>query len=154
ALYARWFAVWGPDSVDERAACADEIRRIGEQLGDRELALLGHRRRLIALLDRGDVSSTDREIETWARGAAELREPLHLAILARWRAMRATLDGRFAEAEQHAWRALDHGGRAGEVDAEQFLVLQLGFIRMQQGRFDEAEVRAVADRYPAVPAWR
>jgi tetratricopeptide (TPR) repeat protein len=64
------------------------------------------------------------------------------------------MEGRFSEAAQQAWLALDSGGRAGEVDAEQFLVLQLGIIRMLQGEFDEAEVRAAADRYPRVPAWR
>jgi hypothetical protein len=154
ALLARSYAVWGPESVDERRAIADEILCIGEHLGDREVILLGHRERLIALLDRGDLPSADREIDAWAHGVAELREPLHMALLARWRAMRAMLDGRFDDAEREALLGFEYGQRAAEVDAEQYLVLQLGLLRLWQGEFAEAEVRAIGDRYPGIVAWQ
>jgi hypothetical protein len=154
ALLARSYAVWGPESVDERRAIAEEILGVGEQLGDREVVLLGHRVRLIALLDRGELPAADREIDAWAQGVAELREPLHLAMLARWRAMRAMLDGRFDDAEREALHGFEYGRRAAEVDAEQYLVLQLGLIRLWRGEFAEAEVRAIGERYPGIVAWR
>src|SRR5207247_1814429 len=83
-LLARWIALWRPEGAAERLAIADEILHLGERTGDRELALLGHRFRIVGFLEHGDVVATDREIEAWAQIAGELRQPLYLTDLAMW----------------------------------------------------------------------
>src|SRR5439155_623894 len=84
---------------------------LGERTADRELALLGRRFRIVGFLEQGDVVAADREIEAWAQIAGELRQPRYLTDLAMWRATRAIMDGRFAEGEEHARRALELGAR-------------------------------------------
>src|SRR3989449_120349 len=66
-LRARWIALWRPEGAAERLAIADEILHLGERTGDRELALLGHRVRIVGFLEHGDVVATDREIEAVAQ---------------------------------------------------------------------------------------
>src|SRR3989442_4141978 len=95
-LGARWIALWRPEMAEERLAIADEIVSLGERTADRELALLGHRFRIVGFLERGDVVAADREIETWAQIAGELRQPLYLTDLAMWRSTRPGMDCRLA----------------------------------------------------------
>ena len=114
-LRARWIALWRPEGAAERLAIADEILHLGERTGDRELALLGHRFRIVGFLEHGDVVATDREIEAWAQIAGELRQPLYLTDLAMWRATRAIMDGRFADGEEQAQRAVELGQREPDV---------------------------------------
>src|SRR5437016_2078313 len=51
-LRARWIALWRPEGSAERLAIADEILHLGERTGDRELALLGHRFRIVRSEER------------------------------------------------------------------------------------------------------
>src|SRR6185436_5392912 len=94
-LAAHWIALWRPEAAEERLAIADEIVRLGVEIADRELGLLGRRFRIVGFLEHGDVVAADREIETWERVASELRQPLYLTDVAMWRATRAIMDGRF-----------------------------------------------------------
>src|SRR5436309_11123947 len=114
-LRARWIALWRPETAEERLAIADEIVTLGQRTADRELSLLGHRFRIVGFLERDDVVAADREVETWAQIAGELRRPLS-TDRAIWRATRAIMDGRFAEGEEQAKRAFELGQR--ERDAQ------------------------------------
>src|SRR5438552_2358829 len=116
ALRARLIALWRPETAEARLAIADEIVTLGQRTGNRELSLLGHRFRIVGFLEFGDVVAADREIEAWAQIAGELRQPLYLTDLAMWRATRAIMDGRFAEGEEQAKRAVELAQR--ERDAQ------------------------------------
>ncbi|MGH7803398.1 MAG: hypothetical protein ACREQJ_03550, partial [Candidatus Binatia bacterium] len=154
-LQARHMAVSGPDSLAERLAIAEEIVGIATAIGDPELALPGHRYRFLALLEIGDVAAADREIEAWARIARDLRQPLYLTNLAMLRALRAILDGRYAEGEDEARRALELSRRTPDLDGSQQSLTLLGPVRLHQGRVDEllTAIGTVIER-SAAPIWR
>jgi len=136
-LRARWIALWRPEGAAERLAIADEILHLGERTGDRELALLGHRFRIVGFLEHGDVVATDREIEAWAQIAGELRQPLYLTDLAMWRATRAIMDGRFADGEEQAQRAVELGQREPDVQPILRHEIQTFLLRFHKGCLDQ-----------------
>src|SRR5213083_2740820 len=137
-LRARWIALWRPETAEERLAIADEIVRLGEWTADRELALLGRRFRIVGFLEQGDVVAADREIEAWAQIAGELRQPRYLTDLAMWRATRAIMDGRFAEGEEHARRALELGEREPEVEPAMRHAVQMAVLQFHRGQLEHA----------------
>jgi len=137
-LRARWIALWRPETPEERLAIADEIVHLGERMADRELALLGRRFRIVGFLEQGDVVAADREIEAWAQIAGELRQPPYLTDLAMWRATRAIMDGRFAEGEEHARRALELGEREPEVEPAMRHAVQMAVLQFHRGQLEHA----------------
>ncbi|MEA2474455.1 MAG: hypothetical protein QOE06_2370, partial [Thermoleophilaceae bacterium] len=87
---------------------------------------------------------------------AELRDPLYLWNVPLLRAMRATLEGRFADGEDLAAEALAVGQGTQAQNAVWLFSIQQLALRREQGRLDEIEP-ALADfieRYPATPHWR
>lgn len=169
ALHARCYSLWGLEDVEARLDAAKEILQLARQVGDRELALQGHSWRIIALLERADLTDADAEIETYARIAAELRQPYFLWEATVFRAMRALLDGRLLDAERLAVEALHIGQRehqtgdpeAGSrtrlgLNAPLAYSVQLFNLRNQQGRLRELEdtVRGLVREYPTLPVWR
>jgi tetratricopeptide (TPR) repeat protein len=144
-LRARWIALWRPEAAEERLAIADEIVRLGERTADRELALLGRRFRIVGFLEHGNVVAADREIEAWAQIAGELRQPRYLTDLAMWRATRAIMDGRFAEGEEHAGRALELGEREPEVEPAMRHAVQMSVLQFHRGDLEHA-IGAAAPR--------
>jgi hypothetical protein len=146
-LGARWIALWRPEAAEERLAIADEIVRLGTQTADRELGLLGRRYRIVGFLEHGDVVAADREIETWALIAGELRQPLYLTDVAMWRATRAIMDGRFTEGEERALRAVELGQREPEVQAGMRHAVQTSVVRFHRGRLEHADAAAEPASY-------
>src|SRR5438093_1176437 len=136
-LRARWVALWRPETPEERLAIADEIVRLGERTADRELALLGRRFRIVGFLEHGDVVAAEREIEAWAQIASELRQPLYLTDLAMWRATRAIMDGRFADGEEQAKRAVELGQREHDAQPIMRYEIQTFVLHFHQGRLDQ-----------------
>src|SRR5881628_1820835 len=137
ALRARLVALWRPEMEEERFAIADEIVSLGQRTGDRELSLLGHRFRIVGFLEFGDVVAADREIEAWAQIAGELRQPLYLTDLAIWRATRAIMDGRFADGEEQAKRAVELGQREHDAQPIMRYEIQTFVLHFHQGRLDQ-----------------
>src|SRR5947207_949811 len=137
ALRARLIALWRPETAEERLAIADEIVSLGQRTGDRELSLLGHRFRIVGFLEFGDVVAADREIEAWAQIAGELRQPLYLTDLAMWRATRAIMDGRFADGEEQAQRAVELGQREPDVQPILRHEIQTFLLHFHKGCLDQ-----------------
>jgi eukaryotic-like serine/threonine-protein kinase len=157
ALVRRQF-VGGNDAEGSRRrlAEADEIFELGRRMGERELEVRAHAYRLRSYLELGDIAGVDRELAAYAALASKLRQPQHLWHIPLLRATRALIDGRFEDAEELGREALAGGERAGEPLARQFYAIQTAALKRFQGR--EGEIRDVvaemAERYPAVPAWR
>src|SRR5919198_744309 len=84
------------------------------RVGDRELEMRSQVLRLRDHLELGDVRAADRELDAYARLAAEVRQPQHLWHVPLLRGTRAIMDGRFKEAEEFAAEALKGGEQAGE----------------------------------------
>jgi predicted ATPase/class 3 adenylate cyclase len=143
-------------SEQERLETADELIELAERAGHLDLAARGHLYRLANLLGMGDVAEVDRELEVYARLAAELRQPQFVWNVPLLRAMRALMEGRFDEAEALAGEALALGQRAEEPLSAQFYAVQMALLHTHRGTVEEMlpAVRKFAARYPAIKAWR
>jgi class 3 adenylate cyclase len=146
----------GPEGAEERMRIADEITALGESSGEREYALRGHFFRLRECLEVGDMPGVDRELARFTEVAEELRIPQWLWRIRTYRCMRSLIDGDLEAAERLAGEARAGGEQAQEPLANQLYAIQLLQVRRLQGRVGELRdpVRALADRYPALPAWR
>jgi hypothetical protein len=156
ALSARRFALWGPETLDERLEVATRILELARSVGDRDLTLLGHRWRIVSLLELGDIASVAQQIEEYTQIAEEMKQPYQLWFAEVFRGMLASLEGRLVDAETLMQRALEVGsGQQGE-HAVQFFAAQLLTIRDHQGRLGEMEpaIRAYAEQFPDTLAIR
>jgi class 3 adenylate cyclase len=133
-----------------------EVLELARKVGDRELELRAHVVRLAGHLALGDVPAVDRDLEAYARLAADLRQPQHLWHVPLLRGMRAMIDGRFDDAERFAEEARLGGERAQEPLAQQFFGIQTLIRVRTQGRLEEIApaIDALAARFPAITAWR
>jgi signal transduction histidine kinase/tetratricopeptide (TPR) repeat protein len=156
ALYGRFRSVLGPDALDERLAAAEEIVRLGEEIGDRETASRGRHLRLVTLLERGDRAAVDEGTEDWVRHAEELRQPLLRWQVLSFKAMISLLEGRFADGEASMKEALKTSGHGPGQAAQIRFGAQRFLHHWGRGLLDEmeAQAREVADRYPWLPGWR
>jgi hypothetical protein len=100
-----------PGDITKCLAYATEIVRLAEETDEREMAVDGRGWLTAALLRLGDIQELDVQLAVRSRLAQELQYPHHLYMSAVQQAMRALLDGRFAEGEQLAQQALAVGQR-------------------------------------------
>jgi len=155
-LFDRHVAIWGGANAEERLAIAGEVVQLAERCGDPDLALRGRALRLGNLLELGDARALDVEIDLYDRSTRALRQLQYLWHVPLLRATRATLGGRFAQAEALAREGLEAGTRAQHQGVGIFYGTALAMIRFAQGRFAELEglLRENAVRYPSIPTWR
>ncbi|HLS46741.1 MAG TPA: AAA family ATPase [Ornithinicoccus sp.] len=187
ALLARLFVLWrpaGPERLQERLALDAEVRQLAAETGDPELELNGRAWRISDALENGDVVEAQEHMAAFARVAHTLRQPFYLWFVEVFASLHALMQGRYAEAEQHAEDALTIG-RRGQGERE-LLENAMGaytihtlLIRREHGgqepdgpvpQVDGAPtegdsvpnvdgqgasaVDAVLDRFPRQPAWR
>ena len=156
ALNARRFVLWGVSVTDERVALSQELLEVAREAGETELVLRGHGWLIVDRLESGDIPGADRVIEHHAQMAAELRQPLYAAENAKFRAMRALMDGRLTEAEGLIEEFAQIAARTEDPDVAQAIGIQMFVLRGFQGRLAELEegARAFAEEFPLLPAWR
>jgi predicted ATPase len=156
ALEARHFAMWGVFDPRQRLALTDEIIRLAARINSSEVLMRGYSLRIGDLLELGRIEDVDATIAGHARLAEELRQPSHRWGAEMFAALRAMIDGRFAEAEERAAAAFALGQTVQGQTAASFFAAQMFFLRREQGRLAELEdgMRALADAQPNVPAWR
>jgi DNA-binding CsgD family transcriptional regulator len=158
-LYDRHLAIWGSEKAEaagERLAAATEVVRLAERTGDRAMELRGRGLRRTDLLELGDLAGFDAELGASERTADELRQLHYRWQLPLVRATRASLAGRFAEAEELAAQGLATGRRAGDQGVEIFYTSVIGGLRLMQGRFGETVglFQDLATRFPSMPVYR
>ena len=155
-LSARFLTLWGPENSHQRLQIASDVVALGEEVRDRELVLRGHHWRIVSLMELGDWVGADIELAVHARLTEELRDPLHLWYVPLFRAARAMLEGRLAEAERLAGQAFAIGRGTQAQNAAQMYAVQLFALRAEQGRLAELEpsLEEFGRRYPAAPVWR
>jgi DNA-binding SARP family transcriptional activator/tetratricopeptide (TPR) repeat protein len=155
-LDARHYALWRPETVDERLEVAAELRRVAEQTGDPELELEGAGWTVVDLLELGDVPGADIQIAAASKLADALQRPIWLWWTSVLRCTRAQLAGRFDEAERLAEETLAIGQHGQAENALNSYAQAMFNIRREQGRLAEVEpaVRGFIERYPMLVAWR
>jgi tetratricopeptide (TPR) repeat protein len=129
----------GPEDLEERVAVAAELMQLAEHVGDREMAMWGHRWHIGNCLSAGDIPTMNREIEAFGRHAEQLRQPYFIWQHATLRVMQAALQGRLDDYERLAEEALRRGRRAVEQDAVVVFVGQMILLYSWRGRFQEVE---------------
>jgi eukaryotic-like serine/threonine-protein kinase len=156
ALYSRYWAACGPETLDERLTNAAEMVRLASEVGDREMTFLGHHVRLKCLLELCDIEPVDRELDAMIVLAEELRQPFYRWRTTCLRAMRAILDARFDEAERLAVEAYEIGRGSDQEIAGVVYEAQVFALRFGQGRLGEFEAGVLdfTERYPWIQPWR
>ncbi len=156
AAAARRRAYWGPGNLEARLADSTLLLRAAREASDIELTLQGHAWLVVDLLERGDRTGVEVQIDAFTAGADRLRQPLYLWNAAVWQAMKALLDGRLDEAEPLAAAAVSSGIRSEGVTAPQYYAVQVLYLRREQARMGELEdpVREALSTNPGRAAWR
>ena len=157
AFHARNFALTTPELVHERLTHSEEMLDVARKIGDWEAEFLAHNSRYQCLLELCDGRAMDAEIEAMTQIAELIRQPFYHWHTVCLRAARATLDGRFEDAEELAREALEVGRlRQTTYFAYTFRYAQLFAIRWAQGRLPEhwPSIRSHSERFPWIPRWR
>lgn len=155
-LSARFLTLPGTEEPSERLGIADAIVALAEEVGNRKVVLRGQSWRIMTLMELGDWDSVVVELDAHEQLARQLRDPLYLWHVPRFRATIALLEGRLEEAERLAGEALAVGREAQAQNALQLYAVQLAAIRSEQGRLEELTpyFDVYGQRYPASPIWR
>jgi len=136
ALFARGITLAGSHRVAERLGVAGELVELARQPQNRRVLARGLRLRALARLEAGDLEGFDRDLDLLEDEATEQRNWMSLSDTARWRTMRALLDGRFQEVEERSAQLLARAG--SDANARHAQLCQLFFLRRDQGRLAEA----------------
>jgi DNA-binding CsgD family transcriptional regulator len=157
-LYDHHLTIWGAEQemAAEGLAAATEMVELAGRLGDRAMALRGRGLRRTDLLELGDLAGFDADLAAAEQTAEALRQLHYRWQLPLARATRASLAGRFAEAEEQAAQGLAIGRRAGDQAVEVFSPSVVAILRFMQGRFGETVelFQDLATRFPAFPVLR
>ena len=156
ALEGRLYASWHPDGLRERLQAATELLAIAEEERRPELGAGARRWLVVGLLEAGEIDRAREETARHARTAALLRQPYEEMYAAVFGALWALLEGRFADAEQCSGVVAAAGQHRGGADALQFIGVHMLTILQERGGLAALEpaLRANAESYPALPAWR
>lgn len=155
ALDSRHVVLWTPDHLEEGSALAEEMLRLGRRSGNREVQLDALGWAITDALERGSLAAVDELIAEHVRIAGELRQPYNLWYSDALQAMRAHLDGRFAEAEELCEHAYAFGAQAHGVNALQVYLAQTLQLRLDRGNMG-ALLERLRIEAPAVlphPVW-
>ncbi|MGH0034191.1 MAG: AAA family ATPase [Myxococcota bacterium] len=156
ALYGRrWMLVRSAD-LSTRLAEGDHMLATAERTGSPELALAARSCRFLDRLELGRTAEADLELEAYAALAEVVgvgRYPYRVGL---YRAARATLDGRLADAERLAAEAFAEGRRIGAQDALNAWLAVLFVVRREQGRHIEllAQSESIPEPTPSVPTFQ
>jgi class 3 adenylate cyclase/DNA-binding CsgD family transcriptional regulator len=147
---------WGPEETRERLTDACEMLQLARAAGDGELVYEAHSRRMECLLELGDVQAVGAEIDAMMQTDEALRQPGYLTTTTGLRAMMALLEGRLAEAERLAVKALTIGQRTQNEATAGVFGVQMFTLRREQGRLKEVEpaVRHFVQQHGTAATWR
>src|SRR4051794_7287995 len=153
-LLAELYAQWRPGGAEKRLSLATQLAVLGEETSDLEMVALADWWRSLSYLELARRDELDASVARRAEVADRLRMPSHRMWARASNALLAMLDGRWSDA-QLMTDALPEVGQ-GERDAKQVSILQRVQYAVERGGLEELEpaVRAAADQFADVPAWR
>lgn len=140
AIRARHFVVSGPEGVAERQMLGARMIELGG--GGRSMAALwGHRWRIDAAFELGDVSGAHREAAALAQVVERLRRPIADWHLLMTRASLCVTIGRLDEGERLARQARRLGQRLEDMSVVGVTYAITGEIERLRGHGDEQAIR-------------
>ena len=140
-LYAAVAALMDIVGWAETRALNFEVEQLASAANDRERLLRTHLRLAVCHLGVGEIEACDARLAAFEAQAIELRAPWYGWWAGLLRAVRASMAGRFADAERLAAAARDAGQAAGHEAVERIWVSNR-----------ESRLRA-ADRHEEMLAW-
>ena len=154
-LYWR-VARWQFTNAHERLAVSNEALQLARALDHSELVMQALTFRLVDLMELGDVAAADADAAILESTARELHVPYYQWATILYSAMRALLEGRFAEAEAFRLEGFELGQRADPPTAAGLAGAHLAVLCREQGRVDELQsIIAAAHRVlPTSLVWR
>jgi class 3 adenylate cyclase len=152
-LYWR-FAQWRFSNVQDRLTVTNEAVELAQALDQRELVMQALSFRLVDRIEVGDVGGADADAAALESAASELHVPYYQWATKLYAAMRATLEGRFADAELFVNEAFDLGQLTRGSAAIGMMGAQLGILRREQGRVQEFEAIVAAATGEVDLPWR
>lgn len=156
ALITHHFMLWGPGDIATRLAITEEGLRLAATLPDPQPAFELQRWRLLTLLEHGDITEFDRELDDYRRRAEDVRLPTYLWHSRLTVTMRVLLAGHYEEGAHRAL-ALMAAKPDGYASARgQCHMIQMFVVCREAGRLAEldAPFKALARHFPAMPIWR
>ncbi len=155
-LHRMLFVLAGPEHAQQRLACATEILQLAETGKVKEELPEAYYWRAFCLLELGDTSAANAAIDAYALLMEVQQQPVHIYVLKEFYAMRALMQGRFADSERLAQECLATGQRLQTETAAGIFGLQMFTLRREQGRLKELEpvVRYFVQQHSVAGSWR
>jgi DNA-binding SARP family transcriptional activator len=155
-LATGYWAVRGPDNIEECLAETRELARLATEAGEGTLAGWAHFMLSADLLELGHTEESERELAALERLAESLGQRYPKWLLAAARARSAHLEGRLEDCEKLAHDGLALALEGYDESAAQAFGAQILMVRREQGRLEEVveAIQAFADRYPELIVWR
>ena len=151
-LLAAHDTIWRPGTAAERRAVATEMAAAARRAGDRAFEAEACLLRASAALELGS-SGAPGELEDFARIGSAVGQPHYEYLVLTRRAMRATMSGRFTDAEQLIAQAAALAEATQEPDAWNVQTRLLWELRSAQGRRAEVEALVKDVSLPHLKYW-
>lgn len=138
----------------ERLACAEEMLALGRASQVLEVEAWALHVHAHVVAEDGDLAAFDADVAAYEAIARHTQSATWQWTSLLHRAMRATMQGHFALAEELGTRAFESGSRSQHELAAATYGAHLIALRMWQGRLDELleMISAAAARFPELPA--
>ncbi len=156
ALIARHGTTWPPQRLTERKALLRELGRCSSDAQSEELSLVHHVLEIALHFELGNVAAANREIDSFTRSARYRRDQHALWYAGLFACVRASLEGRGRDVEQHSRAFLEQGLRVGDVNAMEAYGAQLVARSWDEGRPEDVieKLQEMVRSYPTLFAWK
>lgn len=157
ALVGHYWAIWTPDSADERLSVAREMLAVAEETGEPERLIDAHLMLFLSYMDLGHIGDARTEMDVVINLARELRQPAQLWLTFASNTVLALMDGDYRSAETTILRETEPGMPSTPVqDDVSAARMHRLMLRREQGRSaeEEASVRASVEEFPWYPLHR
>jgi class 3 adenylate cyclase/DNA-binding CsgD family transcriptional regulator len=146
---------WEPAGTEERLAGATEMLQAAEQADDLQLVHAARFRRVMHLLELGDIQASEAEIDADEVVVSRIRQPSYSVTRLAFLVMLDLLRGRFDNAERLIDQAMTlsqrvHGGVWGQSDVQMFMLCR------EQARLKQLApvVSAIVQQQSATSVWQ
>jgi class 3 adenylate cyclase/tetratricopeptide (TPR) repeat protein len=160
SLQGAIYAFQGPEHTEQRLAYATEMMQLAgtpEKRLYHDLDISYATWSLMVTdLELGRMQEFDAEVDAFMREASKWQDPFGTCTGLSYQAMRALMQGRFADSEHLAQQAAAAAQNLQTDNASGMLALQMFTLRREQGRLRELEpvVRHFVSQNSAAAAWR
>jgi len=150
------FALQRSEHLQEGLGYTSEMLQLAKAVDAKQLLIDALYWRVLGLLELGDMLATDAAIDAYVAVEKERQLPLELFAIRSWWAMRALMQGCFADSEHLAQEARTIGERLQTDIASGVFGLQIFTLRREQGRLKELEpvVRYFVQQHSVAGSWR